>query len=376
MNMQNRYGALVTLYPFLNSGKDSDTKNMGDYVQTIAGMQYFPHIDEYVERDAISDFYPSEDNSIPVKVIMNAWWMWNYDKWPPAKIIDPLPISMHISPLHFEEMLSGDGLRWFKEHEPIGCRDNGTIQRLQSKNIQCYYSGCLTLTLGKTYKPIDSDARKGICFADPFFITPKTKKQQIRTLLHFFRAPLTILKLSRKKFFSKSGYNNSFPFRKYRFIKTIMMASAFHRQYSTFFSDSVLCASDYVTHIKIVHKNVDSNASLIADADKMIKYYQTRKLVVTSRIHAALPCLAMETPVIYMESNNVENETWNANRLDGLTNLFRCMQVTPVGLVSTDIELLNLHKVDKNTHLFENKKDWIPIATILEEECNDFIQKG
>ncbi|WP_264821067.1 polysaccharide pyruvyl transferase family protein [Acinetobacter schindleri] len=32
----------------------------------------------------------------------------------------------------------------------------------------------------------------------------------------------------------------------------------------------------------------------------MLEKYSTAKLVITSRIHCALPCLAMGTPVIYI----------------------------------------------------------------------------
>lgn len=373
MNKKNRYGALVTLYPFLESEKEYDTKNMGDYMQTIAGMQYFPHIDEYVERDLISDFCLHENSSIPVKVIMNAWWMWNYKKWPPTEIIDPFPISMHISPLHFEEMLSGEGLRWFKRNEPIGCRDNATVQRLQSKGIECYYSGCLTLTLGQTYKPVPKCSKKGLCFADPYIIVPKTKIQQIKAFAHAILAPFTIYTLCKKSYFSRSGYNNSFPFRKHKFLKSIMIASAFHRQYSSFFSNSILRKSEFISHVKIIQKRVDTNTSLINDADIMLRHYQTLKLVVTSRIHAALPCLAMETPVIFIDNSNVESESWNANRLDGLTNLCRCMQLSEKGLTTNDEVLMNIHKISYDIPVFENKEDWKPIAQNLIKKCVEFV---
>lgn len=375
MDTKYKYGALVAFRPLLDSDREIDLKNMGDFVQTIAGMQYLPHVDEYVTRDNISDFTPVDERQ-KVKVIMNAWWMWNYKKWPPADVIEPLPISMHISPLHSDDMLSGRGLQWFKRYEPIGCRDNGTLQRLQAKGIKCYYSGCLTLTLGRTYKPIPYEERDGVCFADPYFVMPNSKKQKIRALLHVLVAPLTIFKMSRNSFFSRKGYNNSFPFDHNRYLKTLIAASAFHRIYSSFFSNIVLRTSEYISHVKIIRKGKDNNYSLIQETDRMLKHYQSRKLVVTSRIHAALPCLAMETPVIFIENSNVESETWNANRLDGLTDLFRCMNIEGNRLETNDNILLELHHIGRNIPVFRNKNDWRPIADKLARTCCDFVKES
>ena len=291
MNKQNKYGALVTLYPFPSFEGEVDLKNIGDFVQTIAGRQYLPSVDEYVERDAISAFHT--DGTQKVKVIMNAWWMWRPENWPPSPIIDPLPISMHISQIHADLMLTDKGLQWFKEHEPIGCRDKGTVELLQKSGIDAYYSGCLTLTLGRTFKPLSQDKRSGICFTDPFIYIPSDKIGKLLSLLRIFVAPRTIFALSKKSFFSKSEYNNSFPFKKHRKLKTLMMACLFHEQYSRYFSNKVLRSSDYVTHIKVIRAGVDDNESLLKETYKLLQYYQTRKLVVTSRIHAALPCLGM-----------------------------------------------------------------------------------
>ena len=280
---------------------------------------------------------------------------------------------MHISPLHADEMISGAGLQWLKNHEPIGCRDYGTIERLRSKGINCYYSGCLTLTLGRKYKPVVEENRAGICFADPYIDVPKTKIGKLLSLLHVFVAPQTILELSKKTFFSRSGYNNSIPFRKHRFVKTLMMTSLFHKQYTSFFANNVLLNSDYISHVKIIKKGVDTNETLIKEADSLLKYYQTRKLVVTSRIHAALPCLAMETPVIFISNENVENDNWNANRLEGVTHLFRSMFLTHKGLKTDDEVLQRIGRISQETPPFTNKTTWQMIASELEKKCIAFV---
>ena len=46
-------------------------------------------------------------------------------------------------------MLSGNCLAYLKEHEPIGCRDNGTKQLLERAGVKAYTTHCLTLTFPK-----------------------------------------------------------------------------------------------------------------------------------------------------------------------------------------------------------------------------------
>ena len=57
-------------------------KNIGDYIQSVAQEQYWDHIDCYVEREKLASFTTSSDEK--VNVIMQGWFMWNADEFPPA----------------------------------------------------------------------------------------------------------------------------------------------------------------------------------------------------------------------------------------------------------------------------------------------------
>ena len=46
-------------------------------------------------------------------------------------------------------------------------------------------------------------------------------------------------------------------------------------------------------------------AQRFQEAEKMLKTYQGASLVVTSRLHVALPCLALKTPVLLLKDNLV-----------------------------------------------------------------------
>ena len=50
------------------------------------------------------------------------------------------------------KIFSAETIYHLKQHAPIGCRDFYTVSLLEKYGIPAYYSGCMTLTLGKTYK--------------------------------------------------------------------------------------------------------------------------------------------------------------------------------------------------------------------------------
>ena len=124
--------------------------NIGDEIQSIAASRFVPDVDEFVYREQISDFVPKSGNI--TKCILNAWWMWRPEKFPPSKYIDPLLTSLYIKPAIRKKFLTGEVRKYFLDHGPVGCRDVGTYEWLQSQNIPAYFSGCLTLTLQRNYK--------------------------------------------------------------------------------------------------------------------------------------------------------------------------------------------------------------------------------
>ena len=343
----------------------NDFKNIGDYIQSIASRQFYPHVDCYVNRENICNF-ASPDNK-RVKCILNGWWMWHPENWPPSEDINPLPISMHISPIHSDDMFTTRSILWFKQFEPIGCRDYITLDLLRSRNIEAYYSGCLTLTLGRTYKNLNPENNKRICFIDPYLDVNSSKK---RFLLYFllFKAPYTILKMSSKDFFSRrwnDGYKHK------NWFKNLLYVANFYKVYSSMFSNRVLRNAEYYTHM--VELSNDSHDTMLKTADSLLKKYSESRYIVTSRIHAGLPCLGIGTPVIFVTHESLEGLSWNAGRLKGLIELLRVLRVSKTKLIAVDDSFKVRKKIDCN-FMFSNKLNWIPIAAKLETICSDFIK--
>ena len=91
-------------------GRTFVCKNIGDYVQSIAARQFVDPVDEYVEQEEADQYYPEDKKKI--KLIMNGWFQWRAENWPPSDYIEPLLISMHISPLRADKLLNEKGIRW------------------------------------------------------------------------------------------------------------------------------------------------------------------------------------------------------------------------------------------------------------------------
>ena len=118
--------------------------NIGDEIQCLAASRFLPQVDYLIHRERTDTFKCDEK----VSVIMNHWWLWDKKHFPPSNAIEPLFVSFHLQyKLRNEKFLNKNVIQYFKDHEPIGCRDRGTAERLKSEGINAYFSGCMTTTL-------------------------------------------------------------------------------------------------------------------------------------------------------------------------------------------------------------------------------------
>ena len=236
------------------------TSNVGDEIQSLAVKQIIDKVDYYIDREKLNEFRNNE----PVKLIINGWYMANPDNWPPSEDIIPLFISFHIS--HNANtnkiFLSEKNITYFKKYEPIGCRDKQTKELLESHGVKAYFSGCATLTYKNKFK----ERNNKILCVDPLF--------------------------------------NIFPYSYGKNIYKNLIPSSLHKD---------------VEYIE--HKRYDlnkSNAQRFHDAEELIAKFSQAKVVITSRIHAALPCLALGTPVIFLDVGYTSKN--QRNRFNGLTD--------------------------------------------------------
>jgi len=361
--------ALLVAKTLGGTGTYDGMKNIGDYIQSLASGMFFDKIDEYIDRERLSEY---KSKSEKVKVIMNAWYMWFPEYWPPSDDILPLLISMHISPLKASRMLSAEGINYLIKHGPVGCRDKGTEILLKQYNIPCYFSGCLTLTLGEKYKT--SHKNSSILFVDPYFEAIHNQdgylsiKNTIKSLYYGIKNIKKIKRFQMKFYHS----NESTKKRKLKFILHYLIVSAFYKTYSSYFDDQLIFNGEYITHSVKVGKNSDlvSEEKKLDYAGKLIQKYAEASLVITSRIHCALPCLGLETPVLFITSKRLESIAVDNNRFDGLVDLLRVMQYNNFSLTTEDSTINE--KINMDT-VIANKKDYIPIKEKLIKKCNEFV---
>ena len=96
---------LMTQFPYAR-GRAYVCKNIGDYIQAVATRQFVDKIDEYIEQEEADNYFPEDKR--PIRLIMNGWYQWRSENWPPSEYIVPLLVSMHISPLKADDLLNPD----------------------------------------------------------------------------------------------------------------------------------------------------------------------------------------------------------------------------------------------------------------------------
>lgn len=233
--------------------------NIGDYIQAIAARRFLPSVDGFLAREEIGMY-----NGPPCRVIMNGWWR----AWPNAQSlspqIDPLFTSWH---LHSAEDLTPAMREMLRSYEPIGCRDMETVNILAEAGIKAYFSGCLTLTLGKTYRH---------CPGGNEILMVDLKKPIIfdKWVRYFWD--------SATEYRYETGFYEYFVNKKFDFCRRLSPAYA-RMKWSS------------VGHM--VPRNY-THEEYLAMADELLRRYERAALVITSRLHVALPCLGMGTPVI------------------------------------------------------------------------------
>lgn len=215
------------------------TKNIGDEFQCLAARQF---IDNKEINFEIDREYMSEYDGDDVKMIMNGWYMHEPKNWPPSKSITPLMISMH-----FSNHIQKNGIR------PIDfiLNENG-IEYLRNNSP----IGCRDLYMHKLL----------------------TKKK----VPNYFSGCMTLT--LPKKNLSKKDY-----------ICLVDMDDDIYNYLKNNTNKKII----RIEHEKKWPSNYDDR---VEEAKKLLVLYEEASCVITNRLHAALPNLALETPVLLIRN--------------------------------------------------------------------------
>lgn len=301
--------------------------NLGDYVQAIAARQFLPAVDIYCEREKLKSYNGNE-----IRMIMNGWFMHNPKNFPPSDKITPIYISMHINSTVYNDMTNEECIVHFKKYEPIGCRDINTERLLAKKGIKSYFSGCLTLTLGRLYQR--NHVKEHIVIVDPLY--------NLFSYKQVLRYPALLKRIYREKRFKELNYKN--------------------RTLTKFLDPYLLKNAEFLTQDVRV-KSIEEG---LKKADAFLKKLCEAKLVITSRIHCALPCLAMGTPVIFINAEAPKGNDEFTCRFSGLLEMLNVITVSQTGGFTFNFECPA--KITES-NIPQNKSLHVPYIEKLVEQC-------
>ncbi|WP_421132060.1 polysaccharide pyruvyl transferase family protein [Alteromonas sp. A079] len=238
----------------------SNSDNLGDEVQSIAAKRFLPTVDYFVDRDN----WDSSNIKEPARLIANGWYTHNTETWLPSnEFISPLFISFHITPKARPVFEKKETLEFLQRHGPIGCRDFETKEFLLARGVDAYFSGCLTLTLQTRDIPSKHNATVFMDIPDRLVSKMPTKllEQQLTVKQYYDKALLLLQKVDNK-------------------LGTSLARNIGFKR-----------------------------------AQKLLDTYKGASLVITQRLHCALPCTAIGTPVVFLVPH------YNDARYKGLISL-------------------------------------------------------
>jgi len=277
--------------------------NLGDIIQGIAAKQFLPADSIAADREKLA-LIPNE----PSLLIANGWYQHEFENFPPPPKIIPFYISVHIAKSDFIKIKSVRA--HFLLNAPIGCRDYKTLWLMRGFGIPAYFSGCLTLTFKPRY----------------FYTIKSNEVIWVDNMDH--PIPLNIeLKLNE------------------------LLPAGFKK-----------ISHDPLSRFQGFNTYVKENTKLI---DSLFEEYKKANLVLTTKIHCALPCIGMGIPVILIHPNP------NDPRLTVLNNLIK--------VISYD-ELMDLKELpvarNKKSKTLKLKNKLIYLTELaVKQNTNPFMDK-
>lgn len=224
--------------------KNERPMNLGDPIQSLAVLEMYKKIGISEEDIVPLDRYDLADyNGEDVVVLING--AENYENFaystrflPLARKIHPVFISIH---LHRE--LSEKELESLRNNQPIGCRDEYTVNYLREKGIDAFLSGCLTM------------------------VFPKRSENGTYNKVFIVDCSENVLEHIPDEIKGNAEY----------------------------LSQVIRMKSNSIDHKLTLEETEEYNS--IAK-EQLNRYRDEAKLVITSRLHVASPCAAMGIPVV------------------------------------------------------------------------------
>ncbi len=310
-----RYARIVNQYKYHRQKRPDGPLwpgdgNIGDCIQSLAAENVYekagiaPGKLHYVNRDDIREY-----NGPKCRLLMQAWFAdcCNVFPLPWSDNIEPIFVGFHLNTVNNtrQRFVKEKIHEKMKAYQPIGCRDRNTRDFLRELGLSAYFSGCLTLTFDRGDMP-----------------HPKNGKVFI-----------VDLDIRAEKYIPKE-------------IRAIADTSISHYYYFDSYPVSKQGAKEFEQ----------------AARDILNRYKAEAKMVITSKIHVAMPCIAFGIPVVFITTNP------KCERFDVLNGII------PVYYYK-DIKYINWNPVVPDIAELKSAIINNAVAQITGENCDECRQK-
>lgn len=215
-----------------------------DYTGSVFADSF--NLGDDIQTLAVSRLVPHVDGYVcrealdsvdaPCTVPMNGYFM-NTRNWPPSAAVRPVFFAFHLAAEAQDWLCSDASLEYLRRWQPIGCRDRGTQALLSARGVETYYSRCLSLTLPRREREPES----GQVFL--VGLTPAARQAVPKALRR-----------------------------------------------------GAVCVDQARVRLPIT----DGALKRALASELLEQYRQRARLVITSKIHCAMPCIAMGIPVVFL----------------------------------------------------------------------------
>ena len=258
----------------------ASTMNIGDEIQTLAAIDLLRRcgIDRYtlIDRERLRAY-----SGPPLTLLMNGWFIHNPDYFLPPGHVRPIYIGFHCTPSLVERVIVRHAAH-FRKHQPIGCRDDFTREALERVGVEAYLSGCPTLA----FEPHERKDGGVYCIKTQHLQPPSQFEQSL------------VERSGMERLGAAHGDAEHVSHLLDRRLKGARKKGLLERAGM----ERLGAARGEVEHIShLLDPRLQHQPERRLDeARKLLDLYRSAKLIITSRLHVALPARAFHTDVAFL----------------------------------------------------------------------------
>jgi hypothetical protein len=263
-----------------------DLHNVGDYIQSMAAacLANFEISDApTIDREHLGSYVGR-----PLRILLNGWFSHSEDALPPSASLSAEVVSFHLSHQKWEAGGLKRLIDWLRSTGPIGCRDVSTLNWAKKSGVPAYLSGCITPLVGTRFAGRERTDK--VVIVDPWLPARRRRSSLNAVLRAVLTKPLTVLRVA------CAAPNRAS-------IRALFDAALFVGIYGQFLSDRLIRNAEWRTHL-FRRSLFTTEESVREHVRATLSVYAGSAMVITSRIHAALPCLGMGTPVLFVSGDD------------------------------------------------------------------------